>query len=63
MHGLGCILEYVYKITTYIELSSDHKISIHRVTKFKAGIAPQCSHIKERRMDKNIEKLEPETPE
>ena len=62
MHGLGCILEYVYKITTYIELSSDHKISIPRVITIYEVTAPRYSRAGEHCLHRKIEKLGRQTP-
>ena len=62
MHGLGWRLEQVYKITTYIELSTNHIISITRVTTFNAITTPRYSRVGEPHVDQNIEKVECQTP-
>ena len=62
MHGLGWTLEQVYKITTDIELYTNHKISIPGVTIFNAVTAQRYSRVGESCVDQKIEKLERQTP-
>ena len=54
MHGLGWRLEQVYKITTYIELSTDRKKSIPIVTTFNAVTTAHYSCVGERLIDRKV---------
>ena len=54
MHGLGWSLEQVYKITTYIELSTDRKKSIPIVTTFNAVTTAHYSCVGECLIDRKV---------
>ena len=53
---------WLYNNNRYIDLSTTPKISIYRVTKYNAVIAPWCSSVGERHVDRKIAKLELKTP-